>query len=87
MSLGISARDFKFIICLYLWGNNVRIEKIKLVHKEEILMSEKVYKIMGAAGATSLAVGICVLTGGIAGGVLLIVHGARLLKSKSKLVF
>lgn len=50
-------------------------------------MSEKVYKTMGAAGATGLAVGICVLVGGIAGGVLLIVHGARLLKSKSTLVF
>ncbi len=50
-------------------------------------MGEKVYKIMGAAGATSLSVGICVLVGGIAGGVLLIVHGARLLKSKSKIMF
>lgn len=60
---------------------------MKFVRKEEIPMSEKVYKTMGAAGATGLAVGICVLVGGIAGGVLLIVHGARLLKSKSTLVF
>ena len=49
-------------------------------------MGEKIYKVMGAAGATSLSVGICVLTGGIAAGVLLIVHGARLLKHKSKIM-
>ena len=52
-----------------------------------LLMEEKIYKTMEAGGATSLAVGICVLVGGIAGGVLLIVHGAKLLKAKSKLMF
>lgn len=73
---------------MYLSGNNVRIaKKSKTVHKEDLLMGEKIYKVMGAAGATSLSVGICVLTGGIAAGVLLIVHGARLLKHKSKIMF
>lgn len=50
-------------------------------------MDEKIYKTMGSAGAANLAVGICVLAGGIAAGVLLIVNGARLLKSKSKIIF
>ena len=35
-------------------------------------MEEKIYKTMGSTGAASLAVGICVLTGGIAAGILLI---------------
>lgn len=50
-------------------------------------MDEKIYKTMGSAGAGTLAVGICVLIGGIAAGVLLIVNGARLLKDKSKILF
>lgn len=50
-------------------------------------MDEKVYKTMGSSGAANLAIGICVLVGGITAGVLLIVHGARLLKNKSKLIF
>ena len=35
-------------------------------------MDEKVYKTMGSSGAASLAVGICVLVGGIVAGILLI---------------
>lgn len=50
-------------------------------------MDEKVYKTMGSSGAASLAVGICVLVGGIVAGILLIVSGARLLKNRSKIVF
>lgn len=50
-------------------------------------MEEKAYKTMGSTGAANLAVGICVLVGGIAAGILLIVNGARLLKSRSKIVF
>ena len=30
-------------------------------------MDEKIYKTMGSAGASTLAVGICVLAGGITG--------------------
>lgn len=55
--------------------------------KEVVLMEEKVYKTMGSTGAASLAVGICVLAGGITAGILLIVNGARLLKNRSKIVF
>lgn len=50
-------------------------------------MDEKVYKIMRSAGAANLTLGICVLAGGIAGGILLIVNGARLLKNKAKVMF
>lgn len=50
-------------------------------------MDEKAYKTMGSAGAANLAIGICVLIGGIAAGIVLIVDGARLLKNKSKLIF
>ena len=39
-------------------------------------MDEKIYKTMGSAGASTLAVGICVLAGGITAGILLIVNGA-----------
>lgn len=50
-------------------------------------MEEKVYKTMGSTGASSLAVGVCVLAGGIVAGILLIINGARLLKNRSKIVF
>lgn len=49
-------------------------------------MNEKIYKTMGSTGAASLAVGIVILVTGISAGVLLIVNGARLLKSKSKVL-
>lgn len=50
-------------------------------------MEEKIYKTMGSTGASTLALGICILAGGITAGVLLIVNGARLLKNKSKMIF
>lgn len=50
-------------------------------------MDEKVYKTIGHTGVANLAVGICILAGGIAAGVLLIVNGARLLKNRSKILF
>ena len=49
-------------------------------------MNEKVYKTIGFSGASSLAIGICILVTGIASGVVLIVSGARLLKSKKKIL-
>lgn len=49
-------------------------------------MDEKVYKTIGSTGASSLALGICVLVTGIVSGVLLIINGARLLKSKHKIL-
>ena len=48
-------------------------------------MNEKVYKTIGFSGASSLTIGICILVTGVASGVLLIVSGARLLKSKKKI--
>lgn len=50
-------------------------------------MNEKIYKAMGRIGAANLALGICILIGGITSGILLIVNGGRLLKHKSKLTF
>ena len=59
------------------------VEIYKYISNKE----EKVYKTMGSTGGLTLAVGICILVGGIASGIVLIVNGARLLKDKSKLVF
>lgn len=50
-------------------------------------MDEKIYKTMGSTGAANLVVGICIIAGGIAAGILLIINGARLLKNKSKIIF
>ena len=50
-------------------------------------MEEKIYKTMSSTGAAILAIGICVLVGGIVSGILLIVNGARLLKHKGKIMF
>lgn len=50
-------------------------------------MNEKIYKLLNGVGAANLAIGICVLVGGVASGVLLIVNGVKLLKNKSKITF
>ena len=50
-------------------------------------MSEKVYKTMNTIGITNLITGIGVMVVGIGIGTLIIVSGARLLKSKSDLLF
>lgn len=50
-------------------------------------MEEKIYKVMKGSGALNITVGIVVLATGIAGGVLLIVSGAKLLTHKSKILF
>ena len=50
-------------------------------------MEEKAYKTMGSTGAANLVLGICILIGGIASGILLIVNGARLLKNRTALTF
>lgn len=50
-------------------------------------MQEKIYKVMGTTGAATLAIGICVLAGGIVSGILLIVNGGRLLKNKGNVIF
>ena len=50
-------------------------------------MEEKAYKVMSQNGALNITFGVIALVAGIAGGVLLIVGGARLLAAKSKLLF
>lgn len=49
-------------------------------------MNEKVYKTIGSSGAGNIALGICILITGVVSGILLIVSGGRLLKSKSKIL-
>lgn len=50
-------------------------------------MSEKAYKTMTNTGAGSLALGIILLVTGLAAGILMVINGARLLKSRSELIF
>lgn len=50
-------------------------------------MEEKTYKIMGLTGGLNITLGVIAIVAGIAGGVLLLVSGARLLAAKSKLLF
>lgn len=49
-------------------------------------MEEKAYKTMGSAGAANLIVGICLLTGAVSSGILLIIHGARLLRNRKRIL-
>lgn len=55
------------------------------IHKEDYQMQEKLYKIMGKGGATSMAFGICLIVFSLAAGVMLIVNGAKLLVSRQSL--
>ena len=64
-------------------GNNTVIEQDNQIQ----VSKEKIYKTMSSTGAANLAIGICVLVGGIVSGILLIVNGARLLKHKGKIMF
>jgi hypothetical protein len=50
-------------------------------------MEEKTYKIMGLTGGLNITLGVIAIVAGVAGGVLLLVSGARLLAAKSKLLF
>ncbi len=50
-------------------------------------MEEKLYKTMNGAGAMNIVLGVVSLAVGIAGGVLLIICGAKLLAGKSKILF
>ena len=49
-------------------------------------MDEKLYKIVRSTAITSLVIGIGTLAFGVAAGVLLIVHGARLMVQRSKII-
>lgn len=49
-------------------------------------MDEKLYKTIGSTGAANLVVGICILVAGITSGILLIINGARLIRSRRKIL-
>lgn len=53
----------------------------------EKFMEERTYKIMGGAGALNLAFGVVIMVVGIAGGVLLVISGAKLLAGRNKILF
>ncbi len=48
---------------------------------------EKIYRTMNNAGAASIAVGVVILTVGIAAGIITIVNGAILLRRKAEITF
>lgn len=50
-------------------------------------MNEKAYKAMSFAGAANIALGIVIVTAGLATGIIAIVSGVRLLKNKKGLTF
>lgn len=50
-------------------------------------MDEKIYKTIGRSAALAIILGILSIVGGVAGGVLLLISGGRLLAGKSKLLF
>ena len=50
-------------------------------------MNEKAYKTMTNVGAGNLVLGILLVVVGLVSGILMIVGGGRLLKSKSDLLF
>lgn len=50
-------------------------------------MVEKVYKTMKSVGASNIVLGILLIVGAIASGVVLIAKGAKLLHDKSELTF
>lgn len=50
-------------------------------------MEEKIYKTMAGSGALNIVFSVISIVVGIAGGVLLIISGAKLLAGKSKIMF
>ena len=49
-------------------------------------MSEKIYKVMGGAGALNIAFGVISIVVGIATGVLLIISGGKLLSGRKNII-
>lgn len=49
--------------------------------------NERAYKAMKTVGGGSIALGIIVLATGIVTGILMVVNGARLLKTKKEITF
>lgn len=55
--------------------------------KKVLNAHEKMYKTLKNVGAANLAFGIVIIIAGVTVGVMSIVNGARLLKSKSNILF
>ena len=49
-------------------------------------MNEKVYRTMKVSGSGNIVIGIISIAVGVAGGILLIISGARLLSSKKDIL-
>ena len=50
-------------------------------------MTERVYKSMRLVGGANIALGIIILVTGVATGILAIIGGSKLLRSKNELTF
>ena len=50
-------------------------------------MSEKIYLTMKSVGVVNLVMGILCILIGIAGGIMMIISGGKLLKKKSEILF
>lgn len=50
-------------------------------------MSEKIYSTMKSVGIGNLVTGILIIVVGIAGGIIMIISGSKLLKKKSDILF
>ncbi len=55
--------------------------------KKGRVMEERVYKVMGGAGAANLALGVILLVTGIVSGTLMLIAGAKLLAGRSRILF
>lgn len=55
--------------------------------KESCSMNEKIYKMMGNIGGSSIAMGVIVLVVGAATGIMMIINGARLLGKRGEITF
>ena len=49
-------------------------------------MNEKIYKVMGGAGALNIALGVISIVVGLATGVLLIISGGKLLSGRRNII-
>ncbi len=52
-----------------------------------LLMNEKLYKVLTAVGASSIAIGVIIIVVGVVTGILSIVAGSKLLKEKQNIIF
>ena len=47
---------------------------------------QKIYKVVGATGAWNLAIGIATIIVGLGAGIMLVISGAKLLASRTKIL-